>query len=173
MEDLTFDGERVSHGACVAVGTSMTLRMWDWLLAQDLARLDVAALVERAPDRAGAARGVAAALGAGEIAQRATVETLAKHLDGADLTARLTRLIAVWPDLRKRLRAHLMPADQMRQALHLAGAPSDAAEIGVTRHDLRRVTLAARYLRSRYTLLDVLAEAGLLEQAVEAALPLA
>ena len=173
MEDLTFAGERVSHGACVAVGTSMTLRMWDWLLAQDLGRLDVAALVAHAPDRAAITRAVTAALGAGEIAQRATVETDAKHVEGAELGARLTQLVAVWPDLRQRLQAHLMPADQMRAALHLAGAPSDAADIGVTRNDLRRVTLAARFLRSRYTLLDLLAETGLLEQAVEATLPVA
>jgi hypothetical protein len=42
----------------------------------------------------------------------------------------------------------------------------------VDRDYLRRTVLAAVYLRSRYTLLDLLAETGLLERAVEAALPL-
>ncbi len=48
MDDLMLGGERVSHGACVAVGCVMALRLFDWLLAQDLARLDVAAMVARA-----------------------------------------------------------------------------------------------------------------------------
>jgi len=73
---------------------------------------------------------------------------------------------------RPRLAAQLMTADAMRAALHAAGAPSDAAEIGVDRAYLRRTALAAVHLRSRYTLLDLLAETGLLERAVEAALPM-
>jgi glycerol-1-phosphate dehydrogenase [NAD(P)+] len=36
MDDLHHHGERVSHGACVAVGTMAALRMFDWLLTRDL-----------------------------------------------------------------------------------------------------------------------------------------
>lgn len=171
MDDLTFGGERVSHGACVAVGCAMTLRMWDWLLAQDLTRLDVSALVAAAPTMDEKARAIAAAFGPGEIATRSVEETRAKHVEGAVLRARLDRLVAVWPALRGRLQTQLMTADQMRSALHKAGAPSDAAEIGVDRDYLRRTTHNALYLRSRYTLLDLLDETGLLALAVEAALP--
>lgn len=172
MDDLHFRGERVSHGACVAVGCAMTLRMWDWLLAQDLTALEVEAQVARAPAMAAKAETIRKAFGPGEIAARAMEETAAKHVDGAALHDRLTRLADAWPDLRHRLAAQLMTADAMRAALHAAGAPSDAAEIGVDRAYLRRTALAAVYLRSRYTLLDLLAETGLLERAVEAALPL-
>lgn len=173
MDGLSFAGERVSHGACVAVGTSMTLRMWDWLLAQDLARLDVAGLVARSPGAEARAQAVRAAFGAGEIAARAVEETAVKHVEGTALRDRLQRLVRGWPALRDRLAAQLVPADAMRAALHAAGAPSDAAEIGVGREALRRTTLNARFLRSRYTLLDLLDETGLLDRAVEAALPAA
>lgn len=172
MDDLHFGGERVSHGACVAVGCSMTLRMWDWLLAQDLTALEVEAQVARAPSMAAKAEAIRAAFGPGEIAARALEETAAKHVEGTALQDRLSRLAAIWPDLRHRLAGQLMTADAMREALHAAGAPSDAAEIGVDRAYLRRTTLSALYLRSRYTLLDLLDETGLLERAVEAALPL-
>lgn len=172
MDDLAFGGERVSHGACVAVGCSMTLRMWDWLLAQDLTALEVEAQVARAPSMAAKAEAIRKAFGPGEIAARALEETAAKHVEGTALQDRLSRLAAIWPDLRHRLAGQLITADAMREALHAAGAPSDAAEIGVDRAYLRRTTLSALYLRSRYTLLDLLDETGLLERAVEAALPL-
>jgi len=171
MDDLSLNAERVSHGACVAVGCSMVLRLYDFLLDQDLARLDPARIVATAPDLATKQKVIEAAFGHGEIANRAMAETRAKHVDGPALLARLTRLQAVWPDLRTRLAEHLMTAPQMRTALHAAGAPSDAEEIGVNRDYLRQTTLNARFMRSRYTVLDLLDETGLLQAAVEAALP--
>ena len=171
MDDLKQNGERVSHGACVAVGCSMALRLYDWLLSQDLTLLDPSALAARAPSLAQKRAAVTATFGSGEIALRAAEETAAKHLAPAALQARLTLIAKLWPDLRARLHDHLMTADQMRSALHAAGAPSDAADIGVDRDYLRRTTLASRFLRSRYTVLDLLDETGLLEQAVNAALP--
>jgi glycerol-1-phosphate dehydrogenase [NAD(P)+] len=171
MDDLKQDGERVSHGACVAVGCAMTLRLYDWLLTQDLTRLDVATQVARAPEMAAKIASIRAAFGPGEIAERAIEETRTKHLEPAELYARLTRVAAIWPDIRHRLAQQLIPERDMRDALHLAGAPSDAAEIGVGRDYLRRTALNARFLRSRYTVLDLLDETGLLAQAVEAALP--
>ena len=50
MQGLSFKGERVSHGACVSVGTVTVLALYEWLLTQDLARLDVESIVARAPN---------------------------------------------------------------------------------------------------------------------------
>ncbi|WP_431300343.1 sn-glycerol-1-phosphate dehydrogenase [Tabrizicola sp. BL-A-41-H6] len=166
MDDLHHQGQRVSHGACVAVGCVTTLHMYDWLLAQPH-RFDL--------DRPGATMAAKSAeilqrFGAGEVADRAVAETEAKHTDGAALHDRLIRLNAIWPDLAPRLRARLMPATDMARALATAGAPSGAADIGVSRDYLLETILKARFLRSRYTLLDLLDETGLLPQAAEAAL---
>ena len=171
MEDLHHAGERVSHGACVAVGCTATLRLWDWLLAQDLTRLDVGGVVARAPSLAAKGVEIAATFGPGEIGARALDETAAKHVEGAALRSRLALLVQVWPDLRARLKRQLMTAQAMRSALHAAGAPADEGEIGVTRDALRTGVMAARFLRSRHTLLDLLDETGLLAEAVDAALP--
>ncbi|MEM8665576.1 MAG: iron-containing alcohol dehydrogenase, partial [Pseudomonadota bacterium] len=51
MESLMQDGERVSHGACVSVGTMASLSLHDWIAAQDLTALDVDAVVAAAPAR--------------------------------------------------------------------------------------------------------------------------
>jgi glycerol-1-phosphate dehydrogenase [NAD(P)+] len=167
MDDLHHNGERVSHGACVAVGCVVTLRMYDWLLSQSR---------DFDPDRPGATMAAKAAeirarFGAGEIADRAIAETEAKHVEGPALRTRLHRLNAAWPDLAQRLRDRLMPAPAMARALATAGAPPDAAEIGVSRDYLHTTILKARFLRSRYTLLDLLDETGLLQQAASAAVP--
>ena len=84
---------------------------------------------------------------------------------------RLERVRDGWPALAARLRAQVLPPDVMVDMLHRAGAPAEAAEIGVGRDYLRRTTLNARFLRSRYTVLDLLDECGMLEAAVEASLP--
>jgi glycerol-1-phosphate dehydrogenase [NAD(P)+] len=171
MDDLMLHGERVSHGACVAVGCVTVLGLFDWLLDQNLAALDSAAIAAAAPGLARKEGMIRSAFGTGEVADRAILETRAKHVEAPALQIRLERLKSGWPALRARLRAHLMTADQMRLALRAAGAPADAAEIGVDRDYLRRSTLNARFLRSRYTVLDLLEETGLLQRAVEAVLP--
>lgn len=171
MDDLKFGGERVSHGACVAVGCVMSLRLFDWLLAQDLTGLDVAGLVAAAPSLEAKIEAVHVAFGPGEIAARAVEEVRAKHVEGAVLRARLERLRDGWAALAERLRGQVLRPDVMVDMLHRAGAPAEAAEIGVGRDYLRSTTLNARFLRSRYTVLDLLDECGMLEAAVEASLP--
>lgn len=172
MDDVHHGGERVSHGACVAVGTMAVLRMFDWLLARDLTTLDPARLVAGAPGMAGKEAEIVDRFGPGEIAERAIAETRAKHVEGAALLDRLTRLRAVWPDLAARLRSRLWTADRMAWHLSRAGAPVEAREIGIDPSCLRRTILKARFLRSRYTVLDLLDEVGLLDQAACAALPM-
>lgn len=168
MQDLRHRGERVSHGACVAVGGVAALRLYDWLLSLEDLRLDADAAVPTMAEKAAAIRG---ALGDGEVAARALEETAAKHAEPAALRDRLRRLASVWPDLRARLRDRLWTADRMSAALGSAGAPATPEEIGLTPADLRHAAQAALWLRSRYTLLDLLAETGLLNRALAEALP--
>ena len=89
MEDLMQNGERVSHGACVAVGCATTLALYDWVLTQDLTRLDADA--SRGPGLDDKAAEIRAAFGPGEIADRALEETRHKHLAPAPHRARLAR----------------------------------------------------------------------------------
>ncbi len=171
MEDLAQNGERVSHGACVAVGCVAVLQLYDWLLAQDLARLDVERVLATVPGPVELAATVRKAFGPGEIAERAVIETLAKAVTPDQHRARLALLSRVWPHLATRLRAHLMPAPEMVARLQRIGAPSAPGDIGVSRSHLRATIAKARYLRDRYTVLDLLDETGLLSQAIDTVFP--
>ena len=171
MAGRQWQGENVSHGACVSVGCVATLRLYDWLCLQNLRLLDPAAIVAAAPDLRRKEADILAAFGPGEIAARAIAETRAKHCDPAQHRARLDHLMTVWPPIRRVLRGRLTEAPTMVAMLHQAGAPAEAAEIGVDRATLRATILNARYLRSRYTVLDLLDDTGLLQTAVDATLP--
>jgi glycerol-1-phosphate dehydrogenase [NAD(P)+] len=167
MDDLHFGGERVSHGACVAVGTVATLRMYDWLLSQDHLSIDPARL--SGATLAAKEDEILRLFGPGEIADRAMAETRLKHVEGLAMAARLTQLREIWPELSARLRARLWTATRMADHLARAGAPSQAAEIGVDDGYLYQSIVKARFLRSRYTVLDLLDECGLLHKAARVA----
>jgi len=166
MEGLVVDGEPAAHGACVAVGCHTVLALYDWLLDQDLAGLDVDAVAARAPSLAAKHAAAEAAL-APALAERAKAETAAKHLDAPAHRDRLQALKHVWPRLRRRLDNHLMRATEMARLLRRAGAPVRATDLGVDARRHRRTVSASRFIRSRYTVLDLLDECGLLETALD------
>ena len=145
--------------------------LYDWLLSQDLTQLNVPGIVARAPNPVDKATIIRAAFGPGEIAERAVVETQAKAVTLDQHLERLAILRKVWPDLARRLRNRLMPAQDIIQRLQAIGAPSASTDIGVSRAHLRATVAKARYLRDRYTVLDLLDETGLLSTAIDAVFP--
>ncbi len=168
MEDLVFAGERVSHGACVAVGCVATLGLYTWLLDQDVSALDVDAIIASAPTLADKETEIDRRFANPQIAERAKVETREKHLSPAAHRARLDTLRQVWPETADRLKRQVLPVARMTELLTEAGAPSDAGHIGVTPGHLRETVAGARFIRSRYTVLDFLDETGQFEAALDA-----
>ena len=167
MEGHTHRGERVSHGACVAIGCLTSLALFDFLLAQDLAGLDAERIVASAPSLETKSAEIFALM-EGTVAERALAETSGKHASPETHRARLADVACAWPGLKRRLKDHLMRADAMRELLRAAGAPTAPEEIGIDRERLRRTVRAGRFIRSRYTILDLLEECGLLDAALDA-----
>jgi len=170
MEALTFGSLPVAHGACVAVGTTTILALFDWLIGQDLSKLDISAIVGRRVSwpqmQAEIRRRVAITV----VADRAIREMASKYLSGEALEKRLLDIRAAWPSLQRRLTDHVMRNKDMVQNLAAAGSVSNAADIGFGAGRLRATVHASRFIRDRYTILDFLAETGLLEDAVTTAL---
>jgi glycerol-1-phosphate dehydrogenase [NAD(P)+] len=169
MEGLGHDRRPpLSHGFKVGVGTVAIAALCEQLLARDLTTLDVEA--RRAawptPERLEAA--VRAAHTTPGLDEAAVTESLAKHADPDQLARRLTLLAERWPALRERLRGQLLPAARLRELLAAAGCPTDPAGLGLPRPAFRATYHRARMIRRRYTVLDLAAETGLLDECVEA-----
>jgi glycerol-1-phosphate dehydrogenase [NAD(P)+] len=68
-----------------------------------------------------------------------------------------------WQQIQTQVRRILGTEPGNSQQLALAGGPVRFREIGIVPAQAREAMLLARYVRARYTLLDLLAELGLLE----------
>jgi glycerol-1-phosphate dehydrogenase [NAD(P)+] len=167
MEGLGHDRRPpLSHGFKVGVGTVAVAALYERLLERDLAALDVEALRRAWPGPREAEAAVRAAHTTPGLDEAAVAETLAKHADPATLGRRLAVLAGSWPVLRDRLRAQLLPAARLRELLAAAGAPTHPAELGLTAAAFRDTYLRARMIRRRYTVLDLAAETGTLDELV-------
>jgi glycerol-1-phosphate dehydrogenase [NAD(P)+] len=168
MTDLRHDGQAPSHGNKVGVGTVLIAALYEQMFSADLDRVDIAEMVAALPGPDAVEAEVRRSLPAGTVADRAVIESGAKHPTPSELRQRLALLAARWPDLKERLRAQLLPSSELQKRLRAIGAPSTGAEIGLTPGRLRESLIAARQIRRRYTSLDLLAETGLLAKFAEA-----
>jgi glycerol-1-phosphate dehydrogenase [NAD(P)+] len=98
-----------------------------------------------------------------EVAGICLAEMDQKSLDGLGAEKFNAKLQAIWPDLRRELRAFVVPEDVMRRALADAGGPTTARELGLDADFYREAVIHAREIRKRYSALDLAADAGFLE----------
>jgi glycerol-1-phosphate dehydrogenase [NAD(P)+] len=101
------------------------------------------------------------------IRESAVRESAAKYLTREEARARLETLKRVWPELRFRLAQQLMPASEVEDILGRVGAIHHPSQIGISLEELRVTYLRAQTIRTRYTILDTLQEAGLLTSVVD------
>ncbi len=172
MEGHSFQGRKVSHGAAVSVGCVASLALFDWLLGQDLTRLDIDAIVQHAPSLQDREQALGKAISDAKIAEKAQAELAAKHATTEVHASRLHTLKAGWPVLKDRLETHLYRHTTMVDMLQKAGAPAYAAQIGVTPDHLLDTLRAAGFIRRRYTIFDMLHDIGQTEAAFGAVMPL-
>jgi glycerol-1-phosphate dehydrogenase [NAD(P)+] len=168
MEHHTHHGAAPSHGFKVGVATLAVTTLYEQLFGQSLSQLDIDACCARWPDRAQAEADVRRRFAGNDFVETAVQETLAKHVTVAELRAQLQRLVALWPDLRPQLAAQLLPSAELRRRLELVGAPATPEAISLTRERLHQSFIRAYHLRRRFTVLDVVVRAGLLEPSLAA-----
>jgi glycerol-1-phosphate dehydrogenase [NAD(P)+] len=163
MEHHEHNGEPPSHGFKVGLATLAITSLYEELLRQPVERLDLVRCGSRWPTPAEAGSGVRALFAGEDFLDTAVEETLAKHCTRVELQQQLVRLQSIWPVLRERLSAQLIPFTEIKRRLKLAGAPITPEEIGLTRDRLRRSFRRAYHIRRRFTVLDVVIRTGLLD----------
>jgi glycerol-1-phosphate dehydrogenase [NAD(P)+] len=168
MEGLGHDWKPpLSHGFKVGLGSIAIAALYERVLERDLANLDVDALKANWPSPEQVEAAVRATHTTPGLDEAAVKESLAKHIDADALGERLTKLAQVWPDLKDRLQAQLLPAAELQRMLKAAGCPTHPSDVKLSMDDFRATYRRSQMIRRRYTILDVTNETGILDECVE------
>lgn len=167
MENHVYRGRTPSHGFKVGIGTLAAAALYEQLLPERLADLDAERLVSAWPDFPSVESEIRQRFDRPELTAKALEEARAKYVGAEQLREQLLRLRAVWPELCDRLRAHLLPFDELADRLAAAGCPSAPRQIGISRPRLRESYRRAWHIRRRFTVLDLAVRTGLFEPSLE------
>lgn len=164
MEHLKYNGASVSHGFKVGIGTLASTAFLEMLLDAPVEELDIDACVAAWKSWERTEQEIRRIFDNNpEFVARALVETRNKYVDSEGLREQLTRLKAAWPGLRERIRCQIIPFGEVRHRLELVGAPYEPEQIGVTRERFRTAFTQLPYMRSRYSVIDVVFRCGWME----------
>lgn len=167
MEGHGLDWEPpLSHGFKVGVGTVASLAIWEEFLSMEVEDFDVdrALAAVRTPEELEAeVRGLLI----DRIQDEAVKHTLKKRCAGDELVARINLLKEKWPELRERLRAQIIPAQDAMDRLKAVGAPYHPELIDIDWDRFRVTHVKAKMIRDRYTIFDILTDLGVYEDVVE------
>ena len=133
----------------------------------DIEALDIDAAVAKWPGREELEAQVREANPHPNLMKAAVEQSMAKWIAPEELRARLVRVREIWPQLREKLRKQLIPATQIQDSLRAVGAPAHPAEIKIDQNRFRETYRRAQMIRKRYTVLDFVLEAGILDEITE------
>jgi glycerol-1-phosphate dehydrogenase [NAD(P)+] len=138
------------HGEQVAVATLTMARMQEVVLAAGPPRLRSELVTEGELQRRFGP----------EIGESCWREFAAKRMT-PEAESQLERLLADrWDDIRSSVSAAMVPAERIRAILRRAGCPTTPEEIGLAPGFYASAVRNARFLRDRYTFLDLAADSG-------------
>ena len=168
MEGLCYNGRHVSHGFKVGIGTMVSTACLEFLISKDLTRLDIDACVAAWPTWEAQEAYIRKIFEGkpGHLA-RGLAESRAKYCGPEEIRCQLNAIVAVWPELRERIREQIIPFDDVKEMLRLVGAPSRPEEIGVSKARLRDTFKCIPFMRNRYTGIDLIYRAGLFDEVTE------
>ena len=158
MKHALYDTPSDLHGTQVGVGTVYALSLWEQVLAQDPDALDLDALVARHPTEETIRDWIEDDWG--PVAPEVLAQWLEKSLSPQGLRAELERIKTQLWQLRALLAEDLLPAATVAQAIEQAGGPVQPEGLEAPIEEYRNAQRRARFLRNRFTVLDLAAELG-------------
>jgi len=173
MEHLSIDGLPVSHGFKVGVGLVVTTTLMERLFAiGDF--VDCEAFLQTARERreTWAQREQSIDRYFTNPAINAKIKEIcrSKWISNPELERRMRLLFGSLQDLRQVFKRKLGSSEQVLADLREAKCPVGMGGLGVSKQNLFDTVMKAQMIRSRYTVLDALYEAGLLQEFLTSAI---
>lgn len=167
MEHLTVNGFAPSHGFKVAIGTLSITAFITELLKMDTSEIRVA--VDSAANITWEERetDIFKFFTEPRSRQGAQAASKAKFIDGASLKARQTKFVENWEEIRIQVRQQIIPFEELSNMYLEIGCPTEPADIGLTNIGLEQGFKKAQQIRSRYTVLDLAYECGVLQKIID------
>ncbi|MDY0289260.1 MAG: sn-glycerol-1-phosphate dehydrogenase [Sphaerochaeta sp.] len=165
MEHLEMGGLPVSHGFKVAVGTLAMSFLYEML-----PRMDFSSIMKK-PAQSWEERqqSIEQAFSfAPALLEQILPISKSKFLSGDALISRRRAIQIALPHMLRRCTVQLPPFRELRQVMAEVGCPLTYMDINTTKANFLHAIRAAQMIRNRYTLLDLLYEAGFLEEALGA-----
>lgn len=165
MEGLTFEGEDVSHGFKVGVGLLASTLLHEFILEHSfeelVPRMKVGLTVAEREEE------IAKLMERGCYGEAPKKTAMAKFLTGDALEKRRAQIGACWTRLQERLRKQMIPFKDLVEMLKKAACPVTPSGIGLDAAQFVHGVRMAQLIRTRYTVLDLLYDLGLLDVAIE------
>ncbi len=161
-------GKKLLHGTQVGVSTLLVLDLYEWLSGFRIKRVPIEKLGTDYPTRKEVEAFVDAKFG--RYAEGIKAQCLPKYLTWKEKKGELQRIVDTWDSIWEELQPYIRPKHTAARALKKSGAPVTYEELGKTKNEALDAVLHARYIRGRYTILDLLADFGVLEQATRSIL---
>lgn len=165
MEGLQKDGQDVSHGFKVGVGLLATSLLMEYIIktpAEQAFSRAKPALTEKERITE-----IDELLVKGCYGTEPKKISLAKFRTGEKAAERRQLIADVWGLLGEKLKTQLYSFETLRNMLKEADCPVTPAEIGLNGEQFLHGIRTAQLIRNRYTILDLLYEAGLLDEAMK------
>jgi len=144
-----------SHGEQVGVATITMSQLHDQVLSRETAPVMRPTVIDR--------EALLSRFGK-EGAENLIRETSKKALDQAKADALNARFDSDWEELRTRLANVMLPYDTLNNAMHQAGCQRTASDLGLDIDFYREAVVGARYIRDRFSMLDIVDDSVGLQQ---------
>ncbi|MBI4557229.1 MAG: iron-containing alcohol dehydrogenase [Candidatus Hydrogenedentes bacterium] len=146
------------HGSQVGVGTVYCLGLWERVLAFELNEIEIKSLLDAQPSEEDIQSDIERDWGA--VSEEVWQQWKEKSLTRDALREELGRFQRGLPELRAALHRDLLPSATVASAIEAAGGPSNPEGLNVPVLEYQNALRGARYLRNRFTILDLAAELG-------------
>lgn len=155
MEHFLNNGEHISHGFQVSLGTLAITAFYEQVLKTPFEELDVEACCGAWPTPEKLDMIALEMFVETDFPTIGLQETRAKYISKEGLAKELKHFKENWIEIKAKLTDQIIPFNEVKRKLELVGAPTEPEHIGMTRSYLRETFIRSQFLRRRFTVLDL------------------